>query len=171
MLNDIITGIAKALGTIFGPDYRVYENDVKQGLTEPCFFIATLKPDQKPLLGERSIWHYPFDIHYFPKEPGTNEELYNMAEQLAFGLRYITIPNGDLLRGLSISYEAVDGVYHVSLCQALQPYKEVFMLRVLGELKFQEIAGLFDKSESWAKVTFYRAKDKLIELMEAENEH
>ena len=40
------------------------------------------------------------------------------------------------------------------------------MLRVLGELKFQESAGLFGKSESWAKVTFYRAKDQLIELME-----
>lgn len=112
MLNDIITGIAKALGTIFGPDYRVYKNDVKQGLTEPCFFIATLKPEQKPLLGDRAIWRNPFDIHFFPKEPGTNEELYNVAEQLMFGLRYITLPNGDLLRGLSISYEAVDGVLH-----------------------------------------------------------
>lgn len=112
MLNDIITGIAKALGAIFGPGYRVYKNDVKQGLTEPCFFIATLKPDQKPLLGERSICHYPFDIHFFPKEPGTNEELYDTAERLAFGLRYITLPNGDMLRGLSVSYEAVDGVLH-----------------------------------------------------------
>ena len=57
---------------------------------------------------------------------------------------------------------------HRHLHHLNEPYKEVFMLRVLGELKFQEIAGLFGKSESWAKVTFYRAKDKLIELMEAE---
>ena len=35
-----------------------------------------------------------------------------MAEYMALGLRYITLPNGDLLRGLSISYEAVDGVLH-----------------------------------------------------------
>lgn len=112
MLNDIITGIAKALGTTFGSEFRVYKNDVKQGFTEPCFFVATLKPDQKTLLGDRSIWRFPFDIHFFPKEPGTNEELYSVAEYMALGLRYITLPNGDLLRGLSISYEAVDGVLH-----------------------------------------------------------
>lgn len=112
MLNDIITGIAKALGTAFGSEYRVYKNDVKQGLTEPCFFIAALKPEQTPLLGERAIWRSPFDVHFFPKAPGTNEELYNAAQRLMYCLRYITLPNGDLLRGRSISYEAVDGVLH-----------------------------------------------------------
>lgn len=112
MLNDIITGIAKALGTTFGSEFRVYKNDVKQGFTEPCFFVATLKPDQKTLLGDRSIWRFPFDIHFFPKDGGTNEELYNVAEYLMFGLRYITLPNGDMLRGTSISYEVVEGVLH-----------------------------------------------------------
>ena len=29
-----------------------------------------------------------------------------------FGLRYITLPNGDMLRGTSISYEVVEGVLH-----------------------------------------------------------
>ena len=47
-----------------------------------------------------------------------------------------------------------------------EPYREVFMLRVFGDLSFKEIADICDKSESWAKVTFYRAKDKLIEDME-----
>lgn len=112
MLNDIITGIANALGTAFGPKYRVYKNDVKQGLTEPCFFVALLKPDQTPLLGDRAIWHNPFDIHFFSKEPATNKELYNVAELLMYGLRYITLPNGNLLRGVSMSYETVDGVLH-----------------------------------------------------------
>lgn len=122
MLNEIITGIATALGTTFGPDYRVYENDVKQGLTEPCFFVATLKPDQTPMLGDRSHWRFPFDIHFFPKKPGTNEELYNMAEQLSLALRYITLPNGDLLRGLSISFEAVDGVLHFFITYNMTVY-------------------------------------------------
>ncbi len=47
-----------------------------------------------------------------------------------------------------------------------EPYREVFMLRVFGELSFGEIAGIFGRSEVWAKVTFYRAKNKLIEDME-----
>ena len=47
-----------------------------------------------------------------------------------------------------------------------EPYKEVFLLRVLGSLKFKEIGDIFGRTETWAKVTFYRAKDKLVERME-----
>ena len=44
-----------------------------------------------------------------------------------------------------------------------EPYKEVFSLRMFGELSFSQIAELFGKTESWARVTFYRAKLKLKE--------
>ena len=55
----------------------------------------------------------------------------------------------------------------ISLLHLLkEPYREVFMLRVFGDLSFKEIADVCDKSESWAKVTFYRAKNKLIEDLE-----
>ena len=47
-----------------------------------------------------------------------------------------------------------------------EPYREVFMLRVFGELRFREIADICGKTESWAKVTFYRAKNKLLEERE-----
>ena len=46
-----------------------------------------------------------------------------------------------------------------------EPYKEVFLLAVFGEVPFREISALFGKSESWARVTFYRAKQKLKEGM------
>lgn len=55
---------------------------------------------------------------------------------------------------------------HKHLHMLKEPYREVFMLRVFGELSFKEIADICGKSESWAKVTFYRAKNKLIEDME-----
>ena len=60
---------------------------------------------------------------------------------------------------------------HTSLHRLKEPYREVFTLRVLGELRFRDIAALFGKSESWAKVTFYRAKDKLIKDMEEHHEY
>lgn len=47
-----------------------------------------------------------------------------------------------------------------------EPYKEVFSLRVFGELSFSQISLLFDKTESWARVTFYRAKKKIQSMME-----
>ncbi len=49
------------------------------------------------------------------------------------------------------------------LHQLEEPYKEVFMLSVFGGFSLKEISNLFDKSESWARVTFYRAKQKLSE--------
>lgn len=47
-----------------------------------------------------------------------------------------------------------------------QPYKEVFTLRVFGELSFEKIALLFGKTPNWARVTFYRAKKQMIKYME-----
>lgn len=42
-----------------------------------------------------------------------------------------------------------------------EPYKEVFMLRVFGELPFLQIGELFGKSDGWARLVFYRAKKEL----------
>ncbi|QWG36496.1 MULTISPECIES: RNA polymerase sigma factor [Bacillus cereus group] len=49
-----------------------------------------------------------------------------------------------------------------------EPYKEVFTLRVFGELSFKQISQLFEKTESWARVTFYRAKHKIQDLLREE---
>lgn len=47
---------------------------------------------------------------------------------------------------------------HEALHKLHEPYKEVFWLRTFGELSYAQIAALFDKTESWARVTYYRAK-------------
>ncbi len=47
-----------------------------------------------------------------------------------------------------------------------EPYKEVFSLRVFGELSFKQIACLFGKSDNWACVTYHRARNKIKEGME-----
>lgn len=41
--------------------------------------------------------------------------------------------------------------------------KEVVYLRITGELSFKEIGNILNKSENWARVTFYRARKKLEE--------
>lgn len=43
-----------------------------------------------------------------------------------------------------------------------EPYKEVFMLSVFGGFSLKDLSSIFGKSESWARVTFYRAKQKLL---------
>ena len=58
---------------------------------------------------------------------------------------------------------------HKHLHSLDEPYREVFSLRVFAELKFDDIGKIFGKSGNWARVTFFRAKEKLIQLTKEEN--
>ena len=54
---------------------------------------------------------------------------------------------------------------HKHLHTLNEPYKEVFVLKTFAELSFKEIALIFEKNETWARVTYYRAKIQLKERM------
>ncbi|MHB1153880.1 MAG: RNA polymerase sigma factor [Eubacteriales bacterium] len=54
-------------------------------------------------------------------------------------------------------------ILHKRLHLLDEPYKEVFSLRMFGELSFAQIGELFGKTESWARVTYHRAKLKIKE--------
>lgn len=58
---------------------------------------------------------------------------------------------------------------HRFLHNMKEPYKEVFNLRVFGELPFEKIGLLFGKSSGWARVTFYRAKNKYMNIWRQRN--
>ena len=55
---------------------------------------------------------------------------------------------------------------HSILHDLREPYKEIFSLRIFGELSFREIGKLFGKSEHWACVTYHRAKEMIQKEME-----
>lgn len=55
---------------------------------------------------------------------------------------------------------------HKVLHKLNEPYKEVFWLRIFGELSFAQIGALFEKTESWARVTYYRAKIMIKEELQ-----
>lgn len=50
-------------------------------------------------------------------------------------------------------YEWIDVMENLS-----EPYRTVLIKKLLGDLSYSEIAAVFGKSESWARVTFYRGK-------------
>ncbi|MBE6866485.1 MAG: RNA polymerase sigma factor [Oscillospiraceae bacterium] len=52
---------------------------------------------------------------------------------------------------------------HKVLHNLKEPYKEVFRLRTFADLSFNRIGTLFGKSETWARVTYYRAKTMIKE--------
>ena len=71
--------------------------------------------------------------------------------------------------GKSVEQMAVDKDssfrIHMALHALDEPYREVFELRIFGELNFREIGMIFGKTENWARVTYHRARLKLQERM------
>ncbi|SHJ73442.1 RNA polymerase sigma-70 factor, ECF subfamily [Hathewaya proteolytica DSM 3090] len=65
-------------------------------------------------------------------------------------------------------YDAIE--IHTLLHNLAEPYKEIFMLRVFGELSFKQIADIFQKTENWACVTYHRARNKILKQMEDHDE-
>lgn len=55
---------------------------------------------------------------------------------------------------------------HKEIHSLKEPYREIFLLRTSINLSFKEIGEIFDKSENWARVTYYRAKLKLVERID-----
>jgi hypothetical protein len=110
MVTDIITGISQKIYTEFGAEFEIYgDEDVKQGFTEPCFFIALLESTQTRCLGSRNSRRYFFDIHYFSDEEYS--DLYQIADDLYKSLQYFEV-NDAIVEGKAMHYEVIDGVLH-----------------------------------------------------------
>ena len=85
------------------------------------------------------------------------------------GSRTAPIPEEMTTPGKSIEQAAVDRDssfrIHLALHSLEEPYREVFELRVFGELSFREIGTIFGKTENWSRVTYHRARLRLQERM------
>lgn len=82
-------------------------------------------------------------------------------------LSYTVPSENDFVHELDDKAQALK--IHLILHDLDEPYKEVFQLRVFGELNFREIGQIFGKTENWARVTYHRARLKIQERMD-ENE-
>lgn len=71
---------------------------------------------------------------------------------------------------IEVNLENSDSAYniHCILHTLEEPYKEVFHLRVFGELPFKTIGSIFGKTENWARVTYHRARLKIQERIDKE---
>jgi RNA polymerase sigma-70 factor (ECF subfamily) len=77
------------------------------------------------------------------------------------------MPDDSDIENIYIQKDQALSIYKVLHCLS-EPYKEVFTLRVLGDLSFKEIAEIFEKQENWARVTYHRARLKIREHMTVE---
>ena len=138
MIENIINGIAIKLNQVFGSGYKIYTENIKQGLKEPCFSIVVLEPEQSAKLPNRYFRSYPIDVHYFPKSTDKPKaEMYSVAEKLLVELEYITVKDNDvdnLCRGSKMRYEIVDGVLHFFVNYDLFVKKQAVVGEYMEEL-------------------------------------
>lgn len=68
--------------------------------------------------------------------------------------------------------ETLASLDRVELIKKLQllngEMREVMYLRLFGDLNFREIGDILSRTENWARVTYYRGKEKLKKELEAD---
>ena len=128
---------------------------VAEEITHETFFKVLEKLDQFDGRSALYSWlcqiakHTYFDHCRREKRKGMEEELEAYWTQ-------------DSMEERLLDQESLQEIYQ-GIHALEEPYKEVFLLRLFGELSFAQIAALFHKTESWARVTYYRAKGKIKE--------
>ena len=140
-----------------------HDADLAEELTQETFFKALKKVDDFRGDCDLRVWlcqiskntYYDYlkkNKKYAPESQDEKEE---------------SFPS-DLLQNFSDKETALQ--VHKVLHRLSEPYKEVFSLRVFGELSFGTISSLFGKSESWARVTYHRACKKIREELDHEDQ-
>ncbi len=112
MINEIISGMTNGIYQEFGSNYKIYTENIEQGLSEPCFFIAVIEAEQVRIIGNRYMLTAVLDVHYFPSTKAKNKEMQDVASRLYKGLERITFLDGDMVNGFELKSEIVDDVLH-----------------------------------------------------------
>ena len=79
-----------------------------------------------------------------------------------FPIETLAVESEDNLENLVADKDMALRIHEI-LHDMEEPYREVFWMRTFGELSFAEIGKIHKKSESWARVTYHRAKMRIKE--------
>ena len=101
---------------------------------------------------------------------------------LAYQRKNLQMEDMDMMRDFAKADNSISNSAEATVMQTLdrielikklhlcpEPFREVLYLRIFGNLSFREIGEIMGKTENWARVTFYRGKEKLRKEM-GENE-
>ena len=135
-----------------------YRDDLAEELTQETFYQA-LK-HWKEFRGESNVSTWLCTI-------GKRLYLNCLRRQPTLPLEQAPEPRTpDIAEAIADSDRMMDA--HRLLHRLQEPFREVFTLRTFGELSHGQIASLFGKSESWARVTYYRARQMLSHMAKEE---
>lgn len=132
--------------------------DLAEELAQETFFKATMKIHTFKENSKVSTWLCKIAKNLWYNEIRHNKKI-NMIEY--DDVEYL-IDYGEDIVDTIISKEEKERVYR-KIKELDSITREVINLRIIGNLSFKEIGNILEKSENWARVTFYRGKNKLKE--------
>lgn len=146
----------------YGPVFRYIlslcgDEQLAQEVTQEAFFKALKKIDTFRGECKLSVWLCQIARNTFCTMAKKQNRQTALSPE--------TVPAGQDLEGRLLDGDTALTLHRL-LHQMEQPYKEVFWMRTFGELSFREIGSIWGKTESWARVTYHRAKMKLKEEIE-----
>ncbi len=132
------------------------DRPLAEELTQEAFFRAFAKPDAFRGESDEITWLCAIAKNLFLDEKRRQGRNGTIPPELP-----------DSAKSVEKTAEDRDSTFRIHLVlRALEePYREVFELRVFGELSFREVGTIFGKTENWARVTYHRARIKLQERM------
>ena len=134
-----------------------HDNDISEELTQETFYKAVQKINTYKGKCKMSVWLCQIAKHLWYDQCRKNKTTLNVEENLF-----------DVQAPESIESQVISNDEKISLYKKMQKLdektREVIYLRITGELSFKEIATILDKTENWARITFYRGKSKLKEV-------
>lgn len=156
-------------------DLALYANEVKRFL-----ICITRNPDLAEELTQETLYQAVKSIHRYRGSCKLSVWLCQIAKHLFCDYlkkekHYSTVsidelpelfagrPFGDASPEEQIILEEENAKLWSAIDCLEEPHRAVFLLRVIGEQSFREIGDRLEKSENWARVTYYRARLKLME--------
>ena len=135
-----------------------HNNDISEELTQETFYRAVKKI--KTYKGECkiSVWLCQIAKNLWYDKCRKDKRIVHIDEKELFNIQTLN----DIEEQI-ISKEEKVALYR-KLQQLDEKTREVIYLRITGELSFKEIGIILNKTENWARVTFYRGKNKLKEV-------
>ncbi len=152
---------------------RTRDEDLAEELTQETFFQAIRTSDRFDESCKVSTWLCAIAKNVLLSYRRKHPEMQELDQVLAPDPAHKGSPRdlspaaspSSALSAASAEAQVLDSLGKLDLIRLLhdlpEPAREVMYLRVFGELSFAEIGAVHGKSENWARVTFFRAKERL----------
>lgn len=134
-----------------------HNNDISEELTQETFYKAVKKIDTYKGKCKMSVWLCQIAKNLWYDYCKKNKRVISVGEELIEAYSTDTTEEKVILNDEKISLFR-------KLQKLDEKTREVIYLRITGELTFKEIGIILNKTENWARVTFYRGKNQLKEV-------